>query len=317
MYIINKEAKDEQIEKFADTILTECLTKASGIKESSIDDGLTGIGLAVMFLISNNYVEGDVDNVLEDIDAMLYKNLKNDSIKYGMSCTSGLVGFLVYLVERLSLSQNKESLSYKLNAASFRTVVNKLGDLLPRNLDNITKDVYTSAINDFPVLFIYLKKAIDLGIYTDKILITIKLWSSYITTHIPYYNINKLYLTVSLAYLNGTIKNRQIEDYIQQLVFSINMDNLYREVSTEIMNVNEGWCFVEVLLFTAERLFSGTNFAQECNKMHIRIQQQCNAKYNDALKEKTFQERDMYLLNGFIGIECINTLYPQIFNFKR
>ncbi|MDE5560673.1 MAG: hypothetical protein K2J00_02535 [Bacteroidaceae bacterium] len=317
LYVISKETRDMELEKQADALLAECLSKIQYVKDLSIDKGLTGIGLALMFLIANNYAEGDIDDVLEDIDAYLYKNLKNDSIKYGMSCTSGLVGFLMYLVERLSLGQDRSAIPYQLNAALLRLVVDKLEEQLPKQLDNCTKDVYTSAINNIPILFIYFKKALDLGLYNNKILVCIRLWSSYIVTHMPYYGINRLYLAVALAYMNGTVQNQLIEKYVRQLLSTIDVDNLCKETSAEIMNINEGLFFVEILLLAAERLFLGTDFQKRCHRVRIGIQQSHNERYKDFITCRTLKDADLSLVNGFIGVECINAIYPYVFNFNK
>lgn len=317
LYAISKEAQDMELEKQADALLTECLSKVPYVKDMSIDQGLTGIGLAVMFLIANNYAEGDIDDVLEDIDAYIYKNLKNDSIKYGISCTSGLVGFLMYLVERLSLSQNRNTIPYQLNTALLRLVVDKLEEQMPKQLDSCTKDVYTSAINNFPILFIYLKKALDLGLYNSKILVCIRLWSSYIVTHMPYYDINKLYMAVALAYMNDTVRNQLIKKYIRQLISAIDVDSLCKETSADIMNINEGLFFVEILLLAAERLFPKTDFQERCHRMRIEIQQSHTKRYKEYLNCKTLKDMDLSLINGFIGVECINAVYPYVFNINE
>ena len=54
-----------------------------------------------------------------------------------------------------------------MNEESLRTVINKLGQTAMPQFVNLTKDVYTSIINDYPILFLYLGKAIKLGVYSD------------------------------------------------------------------------------------------------------------------------------------------------------
>lgn len=314
LYIIGKNINDRQLVEISDSLLEKVIADASDIGNLSIDRGLTGIGLAVIFLVSNGYVDGDLDDILGDIDVLLYKSLNNKNIKYGISCTSGLTGFLVYLVERLDHCKECRGINYQLNVFSLRSVINMLEETLPRHFEEMTKDVYISLINNFPILFVYLGRALDLGVYNDKINNFIGYWSSYFMSYIPYYNVNKLYLAVALQYMNRTIANRHIDKYIQTLLFSIDMDELYKEIDVNIMNVNEGFFFVEVLLYAVEKLFLSTDIRTRFFQMRCKIQKKYNPVYKDFINNTAKQDGNLSLINSFIGVEALNFLYPSIFN---
>ncbi len=313
LYIINSKIKDAQLERIADTLLEEIIEAASLCKDLSLDRGLTGIGFVINFLISNGYVEGDLDEMLSDIDALLYKNLKDENIQHSTNFTSGLVGYLVYLVERLSHSTSCDSLYYKINEASLRAIVNKLEIVMPTQFAGITKDVYTSLIYNYPILFIYLRKSLKLNIYSEKICNTIRSWSTYLSSYIPYYNINKLYMAVALAYLNKKMQNTLLDRYIRILIFSLDMKGLYKEINVNIMNINEGFFFVEILLVVAKKLFANTKFEKECDILYQKIYEKITPIYYKNIQAMPLKNFNLHLIDGILGVESINILYPSFF----
>lgn len=312
MYVLNRQFKDPELKKIADTLLKEVMEDAISLHNLTFDKGLLGIGCAVNYLLANGYVEGNPDDLLSDIDALLYKTLKDKNVKIGISCSTGLIGILIYLVERIVVSTNRESLNYKLKMAALREVVNKLEQAMPTQFVGITKDVYTSIIFNYPILFIYLKKAIDLNIYSSKILCMVQTWTLYMGSYIPYYNINKLYMLVALAYLNTLANDELLNKQISLLIFSFDFNIMLNEIDSKIMNINEGYAFVAILLYSAENLFHGTEFEVKCHNFRKELCAKHNHLYKQYLNNIPEKNFNLNLINGFLGIELLNTLYPDV-----
>lgn len=314
-YVISMKYKDKELNLIAENMLQESLEEISSNKDLSIDKGILGVALVVIFLRRKNYIEGDLDDILSDIDALLYKNLKNDDIKYGLSCTSGLISFLIYLVERLECTSNRDSLCSKINEASLRTVINKIGETAMPQFINLTKDVYTSIINEYPLLFLYLGKAIRLDVYSNTIYNITNTWIMYISSYYPYNNTNRLYLVIALSYLNRSIKNDYLCKYIQTLMFSIDMDEMYKEIDKKIMNINEGFFFMEMLLWASKKLINDDQFIKKIDSLYIKIQETCYPLYEDFLDTLPTTYNPQFI-NGFLGIETIKILYPFLFEWR-
>ena len=198
-----------------------------------------------------------------------------------------------------------------------RDVINKLEVVLSSQFSGITKDIYTSIICNYPILFIYLKKAIELDIYSKKIYNIVKFWSTYLPSYIPYYNINKLYLIVALKYLDMTFDYQLFNKYIQTLIFLLDEDELYKEIDTNIMNINEGVFFVEILLQSAKKLFANTDFGNKCAALYLKIHKGLTPLYDNSLETmRTTKNFNLQLINGFLGVEIINILYPSLFKIN-
>lgn len=315
LYIINKEIHDPELEIIAENILQETIKESSSCNILSLDKGILGVGLAINYLISNDFVNGDLDESLSDIDALLYKYLNKPDVQYGISCTSGLTGFLIYLVERINKCENKNSLYYDINVASLRIVINRLEKAAINQIDDITKDIYTSIINNFPILFVYLKKTLDLNVYSDKICAVVQTWSTIISSYLPHFNVNKLYFAVTIAYLNKSLNNKILENYVNLLVNSLEWDELYKEIDVKIMNMNEGYYFVKILLWAFLMQFEDTTHAKKCEAFKLHFEEKYIPLYEDYLKSTTLNSKkeNLYLINGILGVETLKILWPSFF----
>lgn len=313
LFVISKKYDDVELKNSAEKLLQETIEEMFSSKDLSIDKGVLGVALVINFLIHNGYVEGNVDEVLCDIDALLYKNLKNEDIHYGLSCTSGLVGFLVYLVERLKCTKNRNSLCANINEASLRTVINKLWQTAMPQFVNLTKDIYTSVISDYPILFLYLGKAVKLGVYSDKIYCIVKTWMKNITSYLPYHSINRLYLAVSLSYLNQSIKDELLDKYVQLILFSLDMDSIYNEVDKKIMNINEGAFFVEALLWASKNQFKENDFQEKVTALQVKLKTTITPLYDKFIDKFPSEDYDSHFINGILGVETLRIIYPFMF----
>lgn len=90
---------NRQYREFALSLFEDVSDKIHENTPITFGNGLSGIGWAVDFLISNNLQPGDPDEILEDIDRIV----QNFNPKYcnDLSIETGVSGILVYLISRL------------------------------------------------------------------------------------------------------------------------------------------------------------------------------------------------------------------------
>ena len=195
-----------------------------------------------------------------------------------------------------------------------RAIINGLAEAMPATFDYISKDLYTSILWNYPLLFIYINKALKLNIYNDRIINILKEWTFYINAYSPFYNINKLYLAVSL--LNQTVKISKIERQIKNLLFAIDIDELYNEIDPKIMDINEGWFFVVMLLKAAEDIFKTTAYKETFSNTRIKIEKNYGILYDDFIERRKRQNRkfNASLIHGIAGIEIIDSIRNFLFD---
>lgn len=110
LYVINKELKDIEIERIADNLLEKTINEISTMKDVSFDKGLAGIGCAINLLHMNNCIEGDIDDILYNIDATIYKNLCQQNQHHSVDLLNGLIGYLLYIVSRFKNERHKKDI---------------------------------------------------------------------------------------------------------------------------------------------------------------------------------------------------------------
>lgn len=310
LYVLSRKEKNSGIADVADKMLSSILDKLGTIKTMSVDSGLLGIGLAVDYLMAEKYVEGEADDVLREIDAAVYREVMDSRIEIGLDSCSGLVGYLFYVVSRLGHTEKTNPVRHGLICASLRSIVDRLSGVVPSCIPDLPRDLYISVLWKYPLLFIVLGMALDLNAYNAKIVALLRSWSFYLKAYVPAGNVNKLYLAVSLAYLNKRVDSPEIEEQVNLLLHSCDFQKMPMEADPRIMDINEGWFFFVSLLKVAEMQFHGSvyeNSMRICREKMLRVHMPL---YGEFLKKKGLC---VDLIHGLSGVEILQALFPQAF----
>lgn len=310
LYVLGREERSDKGTELADKVLSGVLEQLSTMKTMSVDSGLLGIGLAVDFLIAEKYVEGNPDDVLREIDAAVYREVMDSRVDIGLDCCSGLVGYLFYVTARLRHTEMGNSVQHALNCASLRNIVDRLSGVVPSCIPDLPRDLYISVLWKYPLLFIALGMSLDLKIYDAKIVVLLRSWSFYIKAYVPACNVNKLYLAVSLSYLNKRIGLPEIDEQIHLLLQACDFQKMQLEADPRIMDVNEGWFFFVSLLKVAEMQFHDSAYEipiRNCREEMLRVHVPLYGKYVGM------EGHCVDLIHGLSGVEILLSLFPQAF----
>ena len=316
LYLLNKKYCIPQAENAADNLMSQICEQAKKIWNINFDSGLPGIGYGINMLSKYNCIEGDIDDILHDIDAILYRELTTYKFQVNNTYTTGLIGMGLYLVSRLNNPAHQSaSVQHRLIEAALRIVIDKLYDTAPSVLGNISKDLYICALWDSPLIFCFMAKAFDVGVYQEKIKAMVRSWCLYIQGSLPYYNINKLALVFSLTYLNKRVCNQNISRHIDLLLTATDFDEIPNEVEYHVTNINEGWMYVLLLLEKAKGCMPKSHpkysSIEKCRK---RIVEECQAMNIHILKEENI---NVTFIGGLSGIAVMYSLFPEVFKEMR
>ena len=92
-------------EEFAGELLDEIFEEVHDNIGIDFENGLSGIGWGILYLLKNNFIVGSPDDILEDIDK---KILEVNLLKIiDLSLERGLAGIVTYLTNRLSVQYEK------------------------------------------------------------------------------------------------------------------------------------------------------------------------------------------------------------------
>ena len=85
--------------EYCDELFNDIYEQICTSTEIGLYNGLCGVGLGVEFLIQNNFVEGNTDDILEEIDKIIME--RNPERMLDRSFNNGLGGILFYVITRL------------------------------------------------------------------------------------------------------------------------------------------------------------------------------------------------------------------------
>lgn len=75
LYELSRSTNDTQYEQNAGDLLEEALDKLSYDMPVKLGDGLLGMACGIIYLLQHHYIEGDADEILSDIDQILFGQL--------------------------------------------------------------------------------------------------------------------------------------------------------------------------------------------------------------------------------------------------
>ena len=103
-------SNDDQYNRFAYDLLDEIYEDIHENVLLNFENGLCGIGWAIEYLVQNGYMEGDTDEILEDIDKRI---MEYDVCRISdLSFRSGLAGIVYYVCARLSTFRKNNALPF-------------------------------------------------------------------------------------------------------------------------------------------------------------------------------------------------------------
>ncbi|MBP1531765.1 MAG: hypothetical protein ILA39_06540 [Bacteroidaceae bacterium] len=303
--------------EYIDKRISDIVKSLDDVRALSFDKGLTGIGWTISMLYDKGFISGDIDNILFNSDAALYRELNgSEGAHHTLSCSNGLLGYLIYIMSRLKDSQDrKDSYLTNLNEKSFRLLIDGLYALVPSAFPLLSKDVYISILWEYPIFFVLMRKAMELGIYSRKIVKLIDLVKFYLRSSIPYYNINKLSLSVSITYLNEILMDEELNFYKNGLMGSIDFQQIENEIDNRIININEGW-FLCLFIHSCAIMLMKKSCPQYEKIVLTRnwLLENFGSQFQTFLFEKP--AHDVTLINGISGISLLYSIYPKVFNIS-
>lgn len=167
MYIYARETGNETYKKFAGELIDEIYGQINISTPVDFENGLTGIGWGIEYLVKNRFVEADTDEALSEIDNAIYKAMMQRPIL--TTDGSDLFGYGFYYLARL---RGRENDNENLNTLVKKQVLIYLTDecerllILKRYLDFNIKALGMEMINS---LVWFLAEMHELGLFPSKV----------------------------------------------------------------------------------------------------------------------------------------------------
>lgn len=312
-YHLARKTNNPDYEKIAGDLLDKAFENITPSAIADFENGLAGIGWGIEYLVQNNFVEGETDEILGDVDDKIFRELsKNYNPTFELD--NGLTGFLLYIIYRLKNKKGTLSMAQRINRELFILTINKIDEMVTAQFPTIVKEMKFDLFWRFPVMLYVLTEAFKLDIYNDKIRCMIIQWQRYFETYIPSLQINRLYLAVVLKKINSLLPDKCLEKQIQILLFATNFEVLKTEVDHYAINIRFGWPGVALLLNLAIKELTAdlqnyqliSQSLHAINEMHKNLLEKLPHDFTDE------SYKQYGLSSGLSGIGLIELLWPGI-----
>jgi lantibiotic modifying enzyme len=121
-----RQTKNQIFEDYADELIDEIYEEITTNTPVDFENGLAGIGWGIEYLVQNKFIEADTDEVLEEFDNRIFKELIYNTPKE-IGLLNGIVGIGAYFLKRIqNPSSNNEKITTLTNKQTLIHVIDEL-----------------------------------------------------------------------------------------------------------------------------------------------------------------------------------------------
>lgn len=295
-YSLSRIDQDAEFGKIAESLLDEIFDNINTIQTIDVKSGLTGIGIGIDYLIKNNYVQGNSNIILKDIDDIIFKNLSYYQLHEKLDFFS-LNHILYYLCIRLRQQRLGSENEYLYKELIIQTV-NNLYERLPVNFHEEPLS-YTADYTLPQVLFV-LGEICELNFYSYRIYKILEELNYKVLSTLPTLNSNRLYLLWGMDYLNRQIQNANWQRHILLIKEQIDLDYiLNHELKNKNIYFHDG--LASICFFIRELAYYFDNKELEIFWMQAASKIENSQVWTLLNEDLPYFEKYMGLYTGFPG----------------
>lgn len=243
-YHLARQAKNRIYEDYAGELIDEIYEEITANTPVGFENGLAGIGWGIEYLVQNSFIEADTDEVLEEFDNRIFKELIYNT-PHDIGLLNGLVGIGAYFLKRIKdKASNDEKIPTLTNKQALIHVIDELdrrtsdiSEIIrePCMISNKKQQTTNKLFDltwDYPALLWFLFELYEQNIFNFKVEKIIKRLTESLSneSNLPKMQSNRLLLALALTKLQqittnepGTTNNeRQTKNNSQTIVKSSN-----------------------------------------------------------------------------------------------
>ncbi len=223
LFVGGRMSNDQCQSDHAEKLLAEVLLDMESETATSIASGIMGIALGLTFLTQQKYIDGDINEILEDIDRYMYKSTSK-FIQKEMPIeedTPILDALLYMLVRRYSTNNMQYRRLYDMiiiqlfNYIYIHVPFDFWDEPLPFNIK------YNCCVFLMELMAIY-----RLGIENERILHMLDELKCTIFSRMPLLHPNRLVLMATATFVGATTEKEEWSDFAKRIRAEIDVDNL-------------------------------------------------------------------------------------------
>jgi len=280
--------------KIAEKLLDEIFREVSSVSAIDIENGLAGIGLGISYLIKNNYVQGDENEILKDIDDEVFKQA---CFRKADADTTGLIGILYYIsVRKQSLKKEQSILFNELIIQIVNTLHSKTESMLEDN--SIRFNINTT----LPLFFFVLSKIYPLNICNHKIKKMMEEIIPFVLSKYAYFDSKRFYLLWGIGKINKYIQDERLTGFCRLLTSQIDLNRLLDEFRNKNIFITTGLSGICLLTLTLE---DDIKQYLEVDKFYLKAKEKIEKSLAWELSNDSDFLKKHIGLNGYCGVNII------------
>jgi len=301
-YHLSKIESNPEYQSIAAELLDQVLLRDLSSNHSiDVEDGLAGIGLGITYLIKKQFVEGNINELLEVIDNAIYRRIAFQKDLCGFSA-SQLLYLTGYWYIRL-----KEQTDTDMQILYQDIIINIL-NMFYKQIDNkFLSESHAFSIYHYPLpisLWMF-SKLLEAGFYNEKICKILDSLRLSIISRFPSLHSNRLYLLWGMLNLKPFLYDASWDKYIQLLRREISLDEILgNELKDRHLFISNGLSAIYLLLHAINQNFPSFSIPFDPEKIYNRMQ--CSDAWSALLERDYFYQIHHGLLNGFSGVQLVH-----------
>lgn len=240
---------DHEYLSFAEKLLKHIYSLAGELSTIHLHAGMSGVAWGIHYLVKNEFVTGNLDQVLQEADDLLFRTIQFDWLNKQEENRLNYLKLLVYYSSRLQTTINKTE----------KVLSQKMAIRILNNIENSFSDtpwehpaIFNLTEYELALYLILLSRFYKLDFYNYKI---VKIWdglSNTVLSSIPVQHNNRLLLLLGIQSVLKCISLPQWEAHAILLESNIDHEKI---INQEFLNKNitlrrgiSGYCLLLSLL---------------------------------------------------------------------
>ncbi|GHU91933.1 hypothetical protein FACS1894155_12030 [Bacteroidia bacterium] len=282
---------------YAEQLIDDIIAGIGNTKNYNIEQGLAGIGLGIDYLIENDHVKGNNNEVLEDIDNALFKQTCYPDIYDNMSISLQLQ-FLYYFIVRLK-KQNADGK----NEFLFRELIIHAVNVISERINSELFEEQGIFDIKYPLPQYLFVAGACIKLYKDKVYRMLKEISPYILSKIPTLHANRLYLLYSMSKINSKLEIEKWDNHIKMLARETDIDFIIENELVGNIFFSDGLPAIYMFLSELPEYFGKQEVTTYKNKIVNKIED--SSVWKILLENEKYLKRKCGLFSGYPGTSIL------------
>lgn len=251
--------------------------------------------IGIDYLIGNNYIQCESEDVLSDIDDLIFKYVSNSINTNENKMFSEEMLIVYYFLKRLS-SQNSNS---KLFFLYKEFVIENVNNIHHRLTEDDLIEPYRYSIDYILPFYLYLIAYLkSLNIYDYKARMIVYDLSNYVLTKVPFSDCNKLYLLWGILHIIKQFDLKEWENHANFLYTYIDIDKaLFEELKSNHILFENGISSIYFILKDLKNNFPKYSFNFNLDSIFDKISR---SSLWDSIDDISYLENHSGLINGIL-----------------